>query len=88
MGTRRFEADKLFVNENSLGAIRSSLDYLLWSTDSIDRRISELLPGGRYKLHRFSPSNVQELVGWVLPEYPIRNDEADDGVEIFGYRFR
>jgi HKD family nuclease len=88
MRTRRFQADKQFINENNVQAIRKSFDYLLWSTDEIDRRISALLSGGRYKLHSFGASNVQELVGWVRLEYPIRNDKADKAVEILGYEFR
>jgi HKD family nuclease len=88
MRTRRFQGDKQFINDNSIQAIRKAFDYLLWSTDEIDQRISALLPGGRYKLHSFGASNVQELVGWVRLEYPIRNDEADKGIEILGYKFR
>jgi len=88
MRMQRFGGDELFAAENSLERIRKSLNYLLWSDDDIDKRISALIRHPDYKLKHFGPSNVQELLGWVHKEYPIRNDKADDAVEMLGFKFR
>lgn len=86
--SQRFGADEKFVKENSIERIRTSLNYLLWSQDDIDQRISTLLIDSRVKLKQFGSSNVQELLGCVHSELPIRNDKADKAVEMLGYNFR
>lgn len=85
--SQRFGADEKFANANSIGNLRESLSYLLWSEDDVDQRISALLVAP-LKLKQFGPSNVQELLGWVHPELPIRNDKADKAVEMLGFSFR
>ena len=86
--SQRFAADEKFAKENSIEKIRASLEYLLWSHDDIDQRISALLVDDAFKLKQFGASNVQELLGWIRPELPIRNDKADKAVEMLGFNFR
>jgi len=89
MRTKRFGADRTFANANTLTRIKRAFAYLLWSEADITERISELLPGGRYRLIGFGASNIQELIGWVHPtEMPLRNNKADNALEMLGYRFR
>ena len=89
MRAKRFGANKTFTISNSLSDIKRAFNYLLWSEDDIQKRISSLLPRGPYHLKGFGKSNVQELIGWVHPdEMPIRNNKADKAVEMLGYRFR
>jgi len=88
MRTRRFSANKLFVKDNPIAKIRRSLDYLLWSSDDVARRISALLRYPRYKLRHFGSSNIQELLGWIHQNMPIRNEKANKAVEMLGYKFR
>lgn len=89
MRTRRFGADRKFVAENSIDKIRSSFKYLLYSNEELDLRIHNLYINPKYKLKQLSLSGIQELIGWVMPEkYPIRNEKANDAVEILGYNFR
>lgn len=85
---QRFEADKQFIEENKIGNIRESLDYLLYSDDPIDIRIHNMTaPNGKYKLKEFGPSCVQELLGWVYPtKMPIRNNKADKAIRLLGFR--
>ncbi|MEK7994069.1 MAG: phospholipase D family protein [Planctomycetota bacterium] len=85
----RFSADRTFASNNALAQIRKALGYLLEPTGDVEKRISALLPGGRYHLVEFGPSAIQELLGWVSPErMPLRNDKADKALEMLGYRFR
>jgi hypothetical protein len=86
--SQRFAADEKFAKENSMERIRASLNYLLWSHDDIDQRISALLVDDALKLKQFGSSNIQELLGWVHAELPIRNDKADKAVEMLGCNFR
>ena len=85
---KRFGADKKF-SRNSLPKIRRAFDHLLWSDSDVQERISSLLRGGRFRLNEFGPSCVQELIGFVhSKKMPIRNDKADDALELLGFRFR
>ena len=88
MRTRRFSANDLFVKDNPIVKIRRSFEYLLWSSDDVARRISALLKDPRYKLRHFGSSNTQELLGWVHPKMPIRNEKANKAIEMLGYKFR
>ncbi|MGA2624233.1 MAG: phospholipase D-like domain-containing protein [Bacteroidota bacterium] len=88
MRTQRFRADRKFAQENSLDKLRDSLNYLLWSSDDIAVRITAILVNPKYKLKHFGSSNAQELLGWVHSELPLRNDKADNAVELLGYEFR
>ncbi|MBE0544876.1 MAG: phospholipase D family protein [Verrucomicrobia bacterium] len=86
--SQRFDADEKFTKENSLEKIRTSLEYLLCSQDDVAQRISALLVDDAFKLKQFGSSNVQELIGWVLPDHPIRNEKANKAVEMLGFHFR
>ncbi|MBE0393910.1 phospholipase D family protein [Flavobacterium sp. PL002] len=87
MPIQRFSADEGFINENSIGKIRMSLKYLLYSNDEMDLRIHNLTINPKYKLKRLGPSGVQEINGWTKPTiYPIRNDKANKAIEILGYK--
>jgi len=89
MRSTRFAAHKKFVKDNEILKIRKSLNYLLWSDDDIEVRIDRLIRGPKYKLAQFGPSNIQEIIGWVQPEkMPLRNNKADDALELLGYNFR
>ena len=85
---QRFDADKKFVTENKISSIRKSLEYLLYSNDTIDIRIHNMTSlKGEYKLNQFGPSCVQELLGWVNPtKMPIRNKKADKAIRLLGFR--
>ncbi len=86
MRTQRFNADISFSQENPIGKIRTSLDYLIHSSDDIAQRISALLNDDKYKLKHFGKSNIQEINGWVFPnKMPIRNDKADKAIKALGY---
>lgn len=63
MRTRRFGADKIFVQENSIQKIRTSLKYLLYSNDELDLRIHNLCVSPDYKLSQFKSSGTQEIIG-------------------------
>lgn len=89
MRTRRFNADQKFITENKIENIRASFKYLLYSNEELELRIHNLYKNPAYKLHQFSISGIQELIGWVMPDkYPIRNEKANAAVEILGYKFR
>ncbi|MDP9955045.1 HKD family nuclease [Epilithonimonas hungarica] len=89
MRTKRFDAAKKFATKNSIEQIRTSFKYLLYSNEELELRIHNLYANPEYKLTEFSLSGIQELIGWVMPEkYPIRNEKANDAVEILGYNFR
>ena len=81
MRTRRFGSDATFVKSNALHKIKQSLAYLLWADANV-QIISALLGAGRYRLNEFGPSNVQELLGWVNPKMPIRNEKANKALEL------
>ncbi len=85
MRTRRFGSDATFVKSNALHKIKQSLAYLLWADANVQDRISALLGAGRYRLNEFGPSNVQELLGWVNPKMPIRNEKANKALELIGF---
>ncbi|WP_404986186.1 phospholipase D family protein [Chryseobacterium sp. M5] len=88
MRTKRFDAAKKFATKNSIEQIRTSFKYLLYSNEELELRIHNLYVNPEYKLKEFSLSGIQELIGWVMPEkYPIRNEKANDAVEILGYSF-
>ena len=86
MRTRRFGANEKFISENSISQIRTSLKYLLYSNDDLDLRIHQLCElNSIYKLKQLSSSGTQELIGWVNPnKYPIRNDKADEALNLLG----
>ena len=86
MRAYRFDGHIKFSTDNPISKIRKSLDYLLWSSDDIDKRISFLMQDPEYKLSNFGSSNIQELLGWVHPELPIRNDKADRAVKMLGFK--
>jgi len=87
MPIQRFAADDLFITENNIKKIRTSLKYLLYSNDEMDFRIHNLIVNPKYKLKRLGPSGVQEINGWTRPTiYPIRNNKADKAIEILGYK--
>lgn len=89
MRTRRFDADKKFITENSIRQIRTSLKYLLYSNDELDLRIHNLCLNPDFKLNQFKSSGTQELIGWVTPDkYPMRNDKADDALKLLGYELK
>jgi hypothetical protein len=89
MRSTRFAGDKKFVKDNDILKIRRSLGYLLWSDDDIEVKIDRLIRDPKYKLEQFGSSNIQEIIGWVQPEkMPLRNNKADDAVELLGYKFR
>lgn len=89
MRSTRFAGNKKFVKDNDIFKIRKSLDYLLWSDDDIEVKIDRLIRDPKYKLEQFGSSNIQEIIGWVQPEkMPLRNNKADDAVELLGYNFR
>ncbi len=84
---QRFDAENLFIALNGMPKIRKSLNYLIHSNDDIDLRIHNLLKNPEYKLKRLGTSGVQELNGWTKPQdYPIRNEKANNAVEILGYK--
>lgn len=83
----RFEGDYLFAYKNPIEKIRKSLNYLLWSSDDIDKRISALLKHPDYKLNHFGSSNIQELLGWVHNDLPIRNKKADAAIKMLGFNY-
>lgn len=86
MRTKRFGADKIFVRENSIHKIRTSLKYLLYSNEELDLRIHNLCVNPDYKLSQFGSSGTQEIIGWVNPnKYPIRNDKADEALKLLGF---
>ena len=88
MTARRFSFDETFARENPIEKIRSSLDYLLYSNDDIEMRIHNLYKNKNYSLRQFGFSAIQELLGWVMPKlYPLRNDKADDALNLIGYEF-
>ncbi len=88
MRIQRFNADDLFIAENSISKIRTALKYLLYSNDEMDLRIHNLLKNPKYKLNMLGSSGVQEINGWTRPTvYPIRNNKADKALEILGYKF-
>lgn len=84
---QRFGADEKFIESNSIKQIRQSLNYLLDNSLPIGLRIHELSsPSGKYKLHQFGSSCVQELIGWANPtEMPIRNNKADKAIQLLGF---
>jgi HKD family nuclease len=83
---QRFDAENLFIALNGMPKIRKSLNYLIHSKDEMDLKIHNLLKNPEYKLQRLGTSGVQELNGWTKPkDYPIRNEKADDAIEILGY---
>ncbi len=85
MRTRRFGADKTFVQNNSIQKIRTSLKYLLYSNDDLRLRIHNLCVNPVYKLSQIKSSGTQEIIGWVNPDkYPIRNDKADNALKLLG----
>lgn len=88
MRIQRFEGDYLFAYKNRLERIRKSLNYLLWSSDDIDKRISALMKHPDYKLKHFGSSNIQELLGWVHNELPIRNKKADAAIKMLGFNYK
>lgn len=89
MPSERFDADQKFAHDNDIFKIRNSLNYLLWPEDDIAIRIHRLLHDKSYKLEIFGASKIQELIGWVNPEkMPLRNDKADNAVELLGYKFK
>jgi len=85
---KRFGADEKFITENKIENIVNSLEYLLYSNDDIDIKISNLCTDGtKYKLRQMKFSAIQELLGWVEPErYPIRNKKSDDALELIGFK--
>lgn len=86
MQTRRFGADKTFVQENSIQKIKASLKYLLYSNDDLRLRIHNLCKNSNYELSQFKYSGTQEIIGWVNPEtYPIRNAKADEALKLLGF---
>ncbi len=88
MPIQRFNADDLFIAENTLHQIRTSFKYLLYSNDEMDLRIHNLIKNPKYKLQRLGSSGVQEINGWTRPTtYPIRNDKADRALQILGYNW-
>ena len=86
----RFKSDEKFITENKIENIINSLEYLLYSNDDIDVRISNLCTDGtQYKLRQMKYSTIQELIGWVNPEkYPIRNNKSDDALELIGFNIK
>lgn len=86
----RYHGSEAFVKENGIESIRRSLEHLLWSPEDVERRIHDLVHyGSPLKLAQVKESIVQELLGWVRPEeLPLRNDKADDAIEMLGYSFR
>lgn len=86
MRTKRFGADKKFIEENSITKIKSSFKYLLYCNEDLDLRIHNLYANPKYKLKQLSLSGIQELIGWVMPEkYPIRNEKANNAIKLLGY---
>jgi hypothetical protein len=84
---KQFHADKKFIEANSIQQIRKSFKYLLYSNDDIGLRIHNLLTSSDYKLKFLASSGIQEINGWTKPnEYPIRNDKADEAVELLGFK--
>lgn len=88
MRIQRFDGDYLFAYKNPIEKIRKSLNYLLWSSDDIDKRISALIKHPEYKLKHFGPSNIQELLGWVHDDLPIRNKKADAAIKMLGFNYK
>ena len=83
---KQFHSDKKFIETNSIQQIRKSFKYLLYSNDDIGLRIHNLLKNEEYKLKHLGSSGVQEINGWTKPnEYPIRNDKADEAVNLLGF---
>lgn len=87
MRARRFHADSLFVQENTISKIRTSLTYLLYSNNELALRIHNMLCNPKYYLNQLGASGVQELIGWVnANKYPLRNDKANKAIKLIGYK--
>ena len=57
-----------FKYENEFDDVKSGIKHLLYGEGDTIKRMADLIYDKSYKLHQFSQSYVQELVGWINNE--------------------
>jgi hypothetical protein len=65
------------------------LDYVIWGTGQIEKRIWDGVKSTRWAIPKIGYSTLGEIVGWARPnEYPPRNDRSIKGLRALGQRVR
>ena len=75
-----------FLEENGIGRIRDTIQYLLYGRDPYTKRIARCIHDPDLRLRHFGESCVTELYGWVNNEdVPICNGTTLTAMQWLGY---